>query len=457
MNMIRMTSLLALVIASMFAPKTTSGNELQGTWVLVSEFRNGQRIERLSPMRCIITEHELQFEWQTEDRSVQRDTTYSVKGDSRPSLLALGNGRFLFCDRSNDTLVMYTPSTAEQKPGDFNSEKVGGWIRREFRSHKPRQKQTMSQVSVLRNASESKNAEVVSVSDSILKAWTARNREQANEMALEYRIRRKIAGRDQQLGASELEEVLATDPTRQEWLMQSVDAAMDRRKASAHSLLDESIWQQIELLKSLDIDDEIQERIADIAAKLPARTQRTSSRRKLVASELFAKGLPIYLESDMTEPLEIDASSGIAAVKLPIRYVRHPSLPPGGLRIAAKLIIDRSGRKMLVSHQTGFRPCAFTSGKVEGEFYMIGKAPIPKNSTLFVYATTLYGEKSNPIPISNVVKIPVVVPERQSELRIDAETNTRVSAESASSSGYPSGDVGTADENGAGPQVEVAD
>ena len=250
------------------------------------------------------------------------------------------------------------------------------------------------------------------VDPNIVAASRRRNAEAAREMAMESRIKSKLRGKPSELSALAISQILTVDSHQPKLHLRALQLAHQRIKSTpnADPALTEFAWQEIEFLRLTQAKHDHLPAANQIGNSLATRVSRPSAKLMGRAANTFQTGLPVYLQYQGQEPIEIRGDD-FERFELPLEYVRSPSFLPYGCRIVAKLVVKNKGRDLLLTHRTGYQPCAFLLGGLQGEFYSMGQFDVDNEVRLFVYATTLFHDSESPeVPISNIITIPVVVP-----------------------------------------------
>lgn len=382
---------------------SVNGNDLQGRWFLFEEQRDNQKVA-LTPTVCDISKQRIRFEMTVSGQTVVREVAFTTESPASPWRLRLDNGNVLYCVPEGDRLSIYSGMKNESLSEEFQPDSNAARIVRTFRRHQSDGDDTKAESDAV-----SRIAEGVVIPEAILDAWQMRNPEVARDLEMEFRIRKKLKGRKQVLAKSEIEQVLALDTQRPDLHSHAIRLASDR--VQTDDTQHEFIWQQTQYLRDTRADAKLVAEAESLANSLSPRVCDLDAKTLAAARQTFLAGLPIFISFAGQTPLTIDASAGIANVKLPLNYVRIPSLPAGGCRVVAKLVSQRNGKPMLLSHYTGYRPCVYSNGMLHGEFYTVGQVPLDEKSVLFVFLSSLYADEEHPaVPLSNVLSIPVVGP-----------------------------------------------
>ncbi|MEM8669391.1 MAG: hypothetical protein AAGG48_17840 [Planctomycetota bacterium] len=418
---------LSVVIFAFLALKPCIAHELEGRWRLVDEYDGERKVTQFPTTICTISERAIRFEMTVNERVLVRDSEFEIVSENNRFHLNMKNGARVVCQQEDGKLFMYT-SPSKRLPTEYVSAiPLDGFKLRVFQMVKtqdsgeeyitqnPSDRALDTERSTESDTSKMGDLGDVEIKTAIMQAWQLRDKDAARELEIEYRMRRKILGQEQRLSRSEIEQVLALDPQRPDLHLQAIKHVKAGRSGQAKLTAEESeyLWQEIQYLRSTQTEPEVLDTVESLSEKLEPRQTAIDGTLMLAAKKTFESGLPMFISYSGKTPLIIDGSIGIASVELPVSYVRSSSLPPAGCRIVAKLVVQEDGQDMLMSHYTGYRPCTFDSGHMTGEFYTIGQPTLSERSVLFVFACTLFSDDENhPVPISNVLSIPVVGPEK---------------------------------------------
>ena len=411
--------------------------DFQGKWRLVSEQRGVNHV-KLVPMTCNIDTTKMLIEFKVGESESNKVLGYELKNATNPWHIALENGNQLVVQCESDSqLLMYSVESDELSLDELPTELREGWILRTFdRMDDPVSQKAVSaastkdEVSILANANaiverppspkprpsnKSQVAEILNVSfpvkEKYLSLWTKTRPDAANELAMEFRIRKKILGLEQQLDSLELKRVLALDQQRmKEHLLAVEKTVRDLEDASAQQreTMRQFVGQELQLIRETCSDSAVLARANEFAEAVEPYVGETGDELKEFAMKTFERGVPILINYAGPEVIELDDSVGILNLELPLQYLRNAELPPGGCRVVAKLAVKKGEQSILLSHMTDYQPCVFQAGNLRAEFCALGEVPLTDESVLFVYVTSLNeSERGEIVPFSNILTIPV--------------------------------------------------
>lgn len=255
-------------------------------------------------------------------------------------------------------------------------------------------------------------AENTELNGSIKSMGARRNVRAAEMLEMEMRITQKLRGKPQELNLFQISKVLSRDFHREDLHTRFIELAVkdyrDWGNERPEYLL-EQIWQEKEYLRLAGAEKDSMELAASSTKDLPPRESPEFKPVFLSnAKNTFESGFGIHIEYD-GKPIVIDDSVGLTSEDLMLKYVRSPNYPPRGCRVVAKLVFNQKGKDAVFAYHGEYLPCAFSSGLLRGQFVVLGGLPQEADATLLVFVTSHYNDESSPpIPVSNMLSVPVL-------------------------------------------------
>lgn len=251
-----------------------------------------------------------------------------------------------------------------------------------------------------------------SLNSNIQAAGAQRDIRAAEMLELEMRITRKVRGKPQELNLFQLSKVLSLDfhrePLHTRFIELSAQAYHDWGDERPAYLV-EQIWQEKEYLRLAKAATETQQEVAKLTKNIAKREEIQFDAEFLNnAKDTFKNGYGVHIEYKGKPPV-IGDMVGLTSEDLTLQYVRSPHYPPRGCRVVVKLVFNREGKDSVFAHHGEYQPCAFPTGKLRGQVVVLGGLPEEADATLLVFVASHYNdEQSPPVPISNMLSIPIL-------------------------------------------------